>query len=96
MKHPHDIIRRPIITEETTAMMNDKVYVFEVDRRANKIEIRQAVEAIFGVKVAKVNTSNVRGKKKRYGRHTGFTAQRKKAFVTLTPDSKKLDFYEGV
>ena len=96
MKHPHDIIRRPIITEETTDMMNDKVYVFEVDRRANKIEIRQAVEAIFGVKVAKVNTLNVRGKKKRYGRHIGYTAQRKKAFVTLTPDSKKLEFYEGV
>ncbi|MBE3597208.1 MAG: 50S ribosomal protein L23 [Hydrogenibacillus sp.] len=96
MKNPHDIIRRPIITEATTALMNDKTYVFEVDPRANKVEIRQAVEQIFGVKVEKVNTQNVRGKQKRYGRFVGFTPRRKKAFVKLTADSKPLEFYEGV
>ncbi|GGE54396.1 50S ribosomal protein L23 [Pullulanibacillus camelliae] len=96
MKDPRDVIKRPIITERSTEQMADKKYTFSVDRRSNKSEIKRAVEEIFGVKVSKVNTMNYKGKLKRYGRYSGYTAQRKKAIVTLTPDSKELDFYEGV
>ncbi|MBE3563243.1 MAG: 50S ribosomal protein L23 [Hydrogenibacillus schlegelii] len=96
MKNPHDIILRPIITEKTTELMKHKTYTFEVDPRANKIEIRQAVEQIFGVKVEKVNTLNVKPKTKRVGRHVGRTKAWKKAYVKLTADSKPLEFYEGV
>ncbi|MBM7646861.1 large subunit ribosomal protein L23 [Scopulibacillus daqui] len=96
MKDPRDIIKRPVITERSTEQMVDKKYTFIVDRRANKSEIKRAVQEIFGVKVAKVNTMNYKGKPKRFGRYFGYTAQRKKAVVTLTPDSKELEFYEGV
>ncbi|GAB7387294.1 50S ribosomal protein L23 [Bacillaceae bacterium] len=96
MKSPHDIIKRPIITEKSTDLMNEKKYVFEVDIKANKTEIKQAVEKIFGVKVAKVNTMRVPGKKKRFGRFEGKTSEWKKAIVKLTPDSKPLEFFEGV
>ncbi|RYL89380.1 50S ribosomal protein L23 [Sporolactobacillus sp. Y61] len=95
MKDPHDIIKRPVLTEKTTDQMADKKYTFDVDLRANKSEIKRAVEAVFEVKVDKVNTMNVKGKPKRYGRYSGYTARRKKAIVTLTPESKELDFYEG-
>jgi len=94
MKSPYDIIRRPIITERTSELMEDKKYVFEVDRRVNKTEIKQAVEAIFKVKVTSVNTINVPGKPKRYGRYSGYTSEWKKAIVTLSPDSKELAFFE--
>lgn len=94
MKSPYDIIRRPIITERTSEMMESKKYVFEVDRRVNKTEIKQAVEAIFKVKVSAVNTINVAGKPKRYGRYNGYTSDWKKAIVTLSPDSKELAFFE--
>ena len=94
MKSPYDIIRRPIITERTSDMMADKKYVFEVDRRVNKTEIKQAVESIFKVKVSDVNTINVPGKPKRYGRYSGYTSEWKKAIVTLSPDSKELTFFE--
>jgi large subunit ribosomal protein L23 len=94
MKSPYDVIRRPIITERTADLMAEKKYVFEVDRRVNKTEIKQAVEAIFNVKVAKVNTMNMKGKPKRYGRYSGYRPDWKKAIVTLTPDSKELDFFE--
>jgi len=70
--------------------------VFEVDIRANKTEIKKAVEEIFKVKVSNVNTLRVPGKPKRYGRHFGYTPEWKKAFVTLTPDSKPLEFFESV
>lgn len=96
MKDLRDVIKRPVITERSTELMGDKKYTFVVDRRANKSEIRRAVEEIFGVKVAQVNTMNYKGKPKRFGRHFGYTAQRKKAIVTLTEDSKELEFYEGV
>ncbi|WP_077616516.1 50S ribosomal protein L23 [Caenibacillus caldisaponilyticus] len=96
MKDARDIIKRPVITERSTELMEQKKYTFIVDRRANKSEIKRAVEEIFGVKVAKVNTMNYDGKPKRFGRFTGYTPKRKKAIVTLTPDSKDLDFYEGV
>ncbi|RRJ62140.1 50S ribosomal protein L23 [Paenibacillus oralis] len=96
MKDPRDIIKRPVITERSTEYMNDLKYVFEVDIRANKTEIKQAVEAIFGVKVKNVNTLRVPGKLKRYGRYSGYTPEWKKAFVTLTADSKPLQFFESV
>lgn len=95
MTNARDIIKRPIITESSTDMMADKKYVFEVDKRANKTQIKQAVEEIFDVKVEKVNTAKIRSKPKRYGRYTGRTAERKKAIVKLTPDSKELEFFEG-
>lgn len=95
MKDPRDIIRRPIITERTTEQMADKKYTFEVDKRANKTEIKNAVETIFEARVMKVNTMIVKGKPKRFGRYSGYRPNRKKAIVKLTPDSKDLEFFEG-
>lgn len=94
MKDPRDIIRRPVITEKSTEMMEDRKYVFEVDVRANKVEVKKAIEQIFGVKVEKVNTMRVPGKQKRYGRYTGRTPERKKAIVKLTEDSKPIEIFE--
>jgi len=96
MKDPRDIIIRPIITERTAEMMDDLKYVFEVSIRANKTEIKDAVEQIFKVKVANVNTLRVPAKPKRYGRYNGYTTEWKKAFVTLAKDSKPLEFFETV
>ena len=95
MKDPRDIIKRPVITERTADYMSEMKYAFEVDIRANKTEIKQAVESIFKVKVANVNTMRVPAKPKRYGRHFGYTTEWKKAIVTLTPDSKPLEFFES-
>ena len=93
----YDIIKRPIITEKSMAATAEKKYTFEVAKDANKIEIAKAVEEIFGVKVAKVNTLNVQGKMKRVGRYPqGRTASWKKAMVTLTADSKTIEFFEGM
>lgn len=89
-----DIIKRPVITERSTDVMADKKYTFEVDVRANKTQVKDAVEAIFGVKVAKVNVMNYKGKFKRMGRHAGYTNKRRKAIVTLTVDSKEIEFFE--
>lgn len=96
MENARDIILRPVITERSTDLMSEKKYTFEVDVRANKTQIKQAIEEIFGVKVAKVNTMNYKGKYKRVGRFEGYTPRRKKAVVTLTPDSKEIEFFEGV
>lgn len=96
MKDPRDIIKRPVITERTAEYMNELKYVFEVDIRANKTEIKKAVEEIFGVKVSNVNTLRVPAKPKRYGRHFGYTSEWKKAFVTLAEGSKPLEFFESV
>lgn len=96
MKDPRDIIKRPVITERTAGYMDDLKYVFEVDIRANKTEIKKAVEAIFNVKVSNVNTLRVPAKPKRYGRHFGYTPEWKKAFVTLAEGSKALEFFESV
>ena len=93
----YDIIRKPIITEQSMADVADKKYVFEVAMAANKTEIKAAVEAIFGVKVAKVNTLIVNGKVKRTGAYpAGKRADYKKAVVTLTADSKTIEFFEGM
>lgn len=96
MKFAQDIILRPIVTEQSMDGMPAKKYTFEVARDANKIEIAKAVEELFGVKVADVNTLNCRGKKKRMGRYEGFTAARKKAVVTLKSDSKTIEFFDGM
>jgi large subunit ribosomal protein L23 len=96
MKDPRDIIKRPVITERTSEYMSELKYAFEVDIRANKTEIKKAVEAIFKVKVANVNTMRVPGKLKRYGKYSGYTPEWKKAIVKLTPDSKPLEFFEAV
>ena len=95
-KLAQDIILRPIITENSMDGIADRKYTFEVAKDANKIEIAKAVEELFDVKVAKVNTINVDGKLRRYGRFEGFTASRKKAIVTLTEDSKTIDFFDGM
>ncbi len=96
MKNPHDIILRPVLTEKAYDGLADKRYVFEVALDANKIEIRQAVEAVFGVKVESVNTLRTLGKIKRQGRYSGRTPEIKKAYVTLKKDSKTIEFFDGM
>ncbi len=91
-----DIIIRPVITEKSMAGAVDKKYTFEVAKTANKIEIAKAVEEIFKVKVTKVNTVNVRGHLRRQGRSQGYTPSWKKAYVTLSQDSKNIEFFEGM
>ena len=92
----YDIIKRPIITEQSMEQTEMKRYTFEVAKTANKIEIAKAVEEIFGVKVAKVNTLNMYGKEKRTGRFpAGRRPSWKKAMVTLTEDSKAIEFFEA-
>ena len=95
-KLAQDIILRPIITENSMDGIADRKYTFEVAKDANKIEIAKAVEELVEVKVAKVNTINVDGKLRRYGRFEGFTASKKKAIVTLTEDSKTIEFFDGM
>ncbi|ASS76927.1 50S ribosomal protein L23 [Tumebacillus algifaecis] len=95
MKNARDIIKRPVITERSSDLMEVNKFVFEVDLKANKTEIKVALEEIFGVTVDKVNTLRVPSKKKRVGRHVGQTSEWKKAIVTLTADSKPLNFFEG-
>ena len=96
MKNPHDIILRPVLTEKAYDGLADKRYVFEVALDANKIEIRQAVESVFGVKVESVNTLRTLGKIKRQGRYSGRTPEIKKAYVTLKKDSKTIEFFDGM
>ena len=95
-KLAQDIILRPIITEESMMGVSEKKYTFKVAKDANKIEIAKAVETLFGVKVSKVNTMNVRGHLRRQGMYQGYTASWKKAIVTLTEDSKTIDFFDGM
>lgn len=100
MKFAHDIIRKPIISERSMEVTFDKEgneikkYTFEVPTSANKIEIKKAVEEVFGVKVADVNTMNVTGKLKRMGRYEGRRASYKKAIVTLAKGSKTIEFFD--
>lgn len=95
MKDIRDIVKRPVITENSADLMADKKYTFEVDPKANKTQIKQAVEVAFGVKVEKVNTMNIKGKFKRMGQFGGYRSDRKKAIVQLSEDSKDLDFFEA-
>ncbi len=96
MKAPQDIIIKPIITERSMDALQAGKYTFKVDRNANKIEIAEAVEKLFDVKVAKVNTMNCNGRTKRVGRFVGKTADWKKAIVTLKEDSKTIEFFDGM
>ena len=93
----YDVILKPVITEKSMEMMAEKKYTFLVNPDANKIQIREAVEKLFdGVKVKKINTMNQRGKNKRRGYTMGRTNAIKKAIVTLTEDSKDIEFFEGI
>ncbi len=97
MKTAYDIIIRPIITEQSMEDLDIKKYAFEVAKDANKVEIKKAIEEIFGVTVIKVNTLNVRGKEKRTGAYPkGKTASWKKAVVKLSEDSKNIELFEGM
>ena len=96
MKTAHDVIISPIITEASMSRLADKKYTFKVASDANKIEIKKAVEEIFKVEVAKVNTISVKAKNKRVGYHFGKTSEWKKAIVTLTPDSKTIEFFDSM
>ncbi|MBQ2972697.1 MAG: 50S ribosomal protein L23 [Ruminococcus sp.] len=91
-----DIIIRPIITEKSMLGIADKKYTFEVAKSATKIDVARAVEELFKVKVAKVNTVHVRGQLRRQGRFEGYTRAWKKAYVTLAKDSKTIEFFEGM
>ena len=97
MKNVYDIIRRPVITEQSMEAVADKKYVFMVDVDANKTEIKAAVEQAFGVNVSEVNTIRMQGKVKRTGAYpAGSRPAYKKAIVTLTADSKTIEFFEGM
>ena len=96
MRSPHDIIIKPIITEKSMEDMAEGKYTFKVDKKANKSEIKKAVENVFDVKVKDVNTMNVLGKIKRQGLHSGRRASWKKAIIKLTEDSKTIEFFEGM
>lgn len=97
MKTAQDIIIKPIITEESMTGIMVKKYTFKVAKDANKIEIAKAIEEVFpGTKVEKVNTMNVRGQKRRQGMNSGYTPSWKKAIVTLTQDSKEIEFFNDM
>lgn len=96
MKTAHDIIIKPIITEETMQGISGKKYTFKVAKTANKIEIAKATAELFGVKVKKVNTLNCNGRLKRQGKTQGYTSDWKKAVITLTEDSKGIEFFESM
>ncbi len=96
MRIPHDIIIKPIITEKSMEDMAEGKYTFMVDKRANKSEIKKAVENIFDVKVDKVNTMNMLGKVKRQGMNSGRRPSWKKAIIKLAEGSKGIEFFEGM
>ena len=92
----YDIIIAPVVTEKAVAGLAEKKYTFRVASNANKIEIKKALEAIYGVNVAKVNTISMKGTKRRTGRYEGYTSDWKKAVVTLTEDSKTIADFDGL
>lgn len=96
MRTPYDIIIAPIVTETSMENTEERKYTFKVDRAANKVEIKDAIEKIFDVKVISVNTMTVKGKKKRQGRFVGYRPTWKKAIVKLSDDSKEIQFFEGM
>lgn len=95
MKNPRNILRKPVITEKSTSLMQENKYTFVVDPRANKVEIKQAVESLFKVKVEKVNTMTVKGRIKRVRNIPGRTPDIKKAIVTLRKGDK-IEILEGM
>ena len=96
MKTAYDLILEPVISEQSMDVAQDKKYTFKVATDANKTQVKLAVEEIFGVEVARVNIMNYDGKVKRMGRTVGRTAAYKKAIVTLTPQSKDIEFFQGL
>lgn len=92
----HDIIRKPVVTEKSMAAMAEKKYTFIVHVKANKSQIKRAVEEVFGVKVEDVKTLKTEGKTKRVGVHVGKRPDYKKAIIKLTTDSKSIEFFEGM
>jgi large subunit ribosomal protein L23 len=97
MNNSHKVIRRPLITEKSTMLREGgNVLAFEVDRSANKIDVKRAVEELFKIKVAEVRLFNVRGKMKRMGRNVGKRPDWRKAYVRLKEGEKAPDFFEGV
>ena len=96
MKTAYDIILEPVISEQSMDVAQDKKYTFKVATDANKTQVKLAVEEIFGVEAARVNIMNYDGKVKRMGRTVGRTAAYKKAIVTLTPQSKDIEFFQGL
>ena len=96
MKFAHDVIIKPIITEDSMARLAEKKYTFEVADGASKVEIKKAVEEIFKVKVEKINTISMKAKNKRVGYHFGKTSEWKKAIVTLTAGSKTIEFFDSM
>ena len=96
MKLANEIIIAPVITEKSMSGIADKKYTFKVAKDSNKVEIAKAVETLFGVKVVKVNTISVKGRFKRMGRNEGYRPDWKKAIVTLSEDSKTIEFFEGM
>ncbi|HHU33412.1 MAG: 50S ribosomal protein L23 [Zhaonellaceae bacterium] len=95
MRKPQDVLLRPVISEKSMGLMEENKYTFYVDTKANKIEIKNAVEKLFKVTVLSVNTITVKGKMKRLGRTQGLTPTRKKAIVTLKPGDK-IEIFEGL
>ena len=89
-----DIIKRPVITERSSDLMAEKKYTFDVDVRANKTQVKDAIQEIFGVKVRNVNIMNYKGKFKRMGKFGGYTNKRRKAIITLTQASKDIELFE--
>lgn len=96
IKSPYDVVLAPIVSETTMEMAEQRKYTFKVDFRANKYLIKDAIEKVFDVKVEKINTLNVKGKFKRQGRTAGYTSKWKKAVITLTPESKPIEFFENM
>lgn len=96
IRDAREIIKKPLISEKSTRMMEEMKYAFQVDPKANKVEIKKAVEEIFKVKVKDVNTIRVSGKVKRTGAYTGRRPNWKKAIVTLEEGSKPIEIFEGL
>ena len=96
MRSAYDIILEPVISEQSMDVAMDKKYTFKVATDANKTQVKHAVEEIFGVEVARVNIMNYDGKIKRMGRYVGMTAATKKAVVTLTENSKEIEFFQSL
>ncbi|MCL1808775.1 MAG: 50S ribosomal protein L23 [Clostridiales bacterium] len=96
MRTPYDIIIKPVITERSMDDAANKKYTFKVDKKANKTQVKLALEEIFGIEISKVNIMNVKGKVKKMGRSVGRTSSSKKAIVTLSPKSKEIEFFKGL
>jgi large subunit ribosomal protein L23 len=95
MMETYEVLRRPIVTEKTTMQIEQGIYTFEVDRRANKLQVKEAVEKVFGVDVVSVNVINVPGKPRRWGQHVSRTPSWKKAIVKLA-EGQRIEIFEGV